>query len=237
MGAVVLAFGCHGGEEEAPEPGEYFNLKVGSWWAYSTTRGSGLDTSSWTITQPETTFAETSRITAENNGVYTWVMRRDTTEDTSYLFVKADTLMLAMVKRVVLPTDTTDTLVVSDTVPFATCPLVAGSRWSSPRKLVLVGDVDGDSLDDTVHYHLEAEVVRAEALSVPAGDFTSYYTVYSHKFDVASSSYGQTITVTLIQRLWWVPNVGVARWVDKDYRETPDPIEAPDMVRVLEDWQ
>ncbi len=238
MIGLTLGLACGGGEEaETPEPTQYFHLAQGNWWAYQTQRGTQLDTVNWTLGQPETTFVETSKITAESNGVYTWVLKRDTLEDTSYLFIKGDTLMLAMVKRVVPPTDTSDTLTVSDTVPFAPCPLVPGSRWASRPKLVLVGDVDGDSIDDTVHYHLEAEVVREESFSTPAGDFTGFYTVYQHKFDVASSYYGQTITVILPQRLWWVPEVGVARWVDKDYRETPDPLEAPDIIRELEDWQ
>ncbi len=235
--ALVFAFGlaCHQ-EPETPEPTEYFHLGVGHWWAYQTQRGSNLDTASWTLGEPETTFVETSKIVAEEGGVYTWVLRRDTVEDTSYLFLRGDTLMLAMVKRVVMPTDTTDTITVSDTVPFAPCPLVPGSRWASEPKLVLTGDIDGDSVEDTVYYHLEAEVAREEEVQTPAGNFTALYVRYSHTFDIHSSQLGY-MNVPLPQRLWWAPNVGVVRWVDKDYRESQNPWEAPDLIRLLEAWE
>lgn len=223
-------------KEEPPDPQRYFNLTKGNWWEYETAKGFKLDTSSWTLDSVTETYHETLTITDEADGVYTWVITysSDTFADTMQAFISGDTLMLSVVKTFANPLDPTDTITVSDTVPYAPCPLVVGMAWGSEEKFVLAMDLDGDLLEDSVFYHLEARVETQADVSVPKGTFNAFRTLYTHKFRIKSTSMGP-LTIDLIQRIWWVESVGPVRWIDRDYRENPSPLDAPWLVKNLYD--
>ncbi len=224
--------GCSG-QEPKSDPAEYFHIRVGAWWTYDVDRGSDLDTSDWTLDSVTDTYHETLTITEENAGFYTWIITydNDTIEDTMQAFIRTDTLMLAFTKIFIL---LTDTVVISDTVPYAPCPLEVGLSWISREKLVLVADLDTDMLDDSVYYLLNGTVEKAEDLVLTAGQFSTRRVLYKHTFRVISSRYGN-LKFLLEQRIWWSPNNGPVRWVDRDYRNAPDPLAPPYLVKNLSD--
>jgi len=230
-------FACSGGDDNGvtpPDPLEYFHMAVGNWWTYEVDKGKGLDTASWSVDSLIETYHETLTITAENAGVYTWVITYDNSsvEDTMGAFVKSDTLMLAFTKTFSL---ITDTFTISDTVPYAPCPLSLGITWSSTEKLALIADIDGDMIDDTVYYHIYGKVEKIESLSLPPWQFDDCSrTLYEHHFRIISSAYGP-VNTHLDQRIWWAPNQGPVRWIDRDYRDTVDIYNPPFLVKNLSD--
>ncbi len=228
--------GCSGSDEEPPDPVEYFNLHTGNWWTYDVQEGFSLDTATWKIDSITETYSETLRITEFDGNMYTWVRTPDNGDppDTMKAFIQADSLMLAVVDTFTLPGSDTP-VAVADTVAYAPCPLIVGQEWDNPEKLVLVADVDSDAVDDTVFYSMHGKTQLQETLSLPAGDFDSYRVLYEHRFRVISSAYGP-MNITLFQRIWWSPNTGPVRWVDKDYSEAPEPWSAPDVVKNLKDY-
>ena len=228
----VFLLAC-AGQEPKPDPTEYFRLRAGAWWTYTVDRGSDLDTSDWTLDSVMETYHETLTITEENAGLYTWVITydNDTIEDTMQAFVKADTLMLAFTKTFIL---LVDTVTVSDTVPYAPCPLEEGLTWTSPEKIVAIADLNGDTFDDTVYYSLNGTVEKTENLVLPAGQFPALRVFYKHTLRLILGNDG-TFLFPLEQRIWWSPNNGPVRWVDRDYRNAPDPLAPPYLVKNLSD--
>jgi len=231
---LVAAGAACSPKEEPPDPTEYFNLGVGKWWEYETKKGFGLDTSTWTLDSVTETYHETLTITEENGGVYTWVItyEADTFADTMQALVTGDTLMLSLTKSFTNPMDSTDTITVSDTVPYAPCPLAVGMSWGSPEKFVLATDLDGDSLEDSVYYHLEASVEAQEDISTPYGIFNAFRVYYRHRFRIEFTA-SPPFNVELLQRIWWAEKTGPVRWIDKDYRDEPNPLFAPWLVKNL----
>lgn len=222
--------------EEPPDPLKYFNLAEGNWWEYETVKGFDLDTSTWTLDSVTGTYHETLTITHETGGVYTWVItyEQDTFADTMQALIIGDTLMLSVIKTFTNPMNPADTITVSDTVPYAPCPLVVGAAWNSPEKFVMATDLDGDLQDDSVFYHLEAQVETKQDIITPKGPFNAFRVFYKNRFRIKFTSQPVMI-VDLIQRIWWAENTGPVRWIDKDYRDETNPLFAPWLVKNLYD--
>ena len=223
-------------KDEPPDPVEYFNLAEGNWWEYETKKGFGLNTSTWTLDSVTETYRETLTITDETGGVYTWVItyENDTFADTVQALIIGDTLMLSAMKTFTNPLDSTDTITVSDTVPYAPCPLAVGMSWGSPEKFVLGIDLDGDLLDDSVYYRLEATVEAQEDITTPCGNFNTFRVYYRNRFRIDFTA-SPPLNVELPQRIWWAEKAGPVRWIDKDYREETNPMFAPWLVKNLSD--
>ncbi|MGC8894477.1 MAG: hypothetical protein ACP5QG_06480 [candidate division WOR-3 bacterium] len=223
-------------KDEPTDPIQYFNLAEGNWWKYETVKGFGLDDSTWTLDSVTETYHETLTITNETDGVYTWVItyESDTFADTMQALIIGDTLMLSVIKTFTNPMDSTDTITVSDTVPYALCPLVVGMVWGSPEKFVMAVDLDGDFLEDSVYYRLEATVEAQEDIVTPYGNFNAFRVSYKHKFRIDFTA-SPPMTVELPQRIWWAPEAGPVRWIDKDYRDEANPLFAPWLVKNLSD--
>lgn len=233
---LVLAGAACSPKDEPPDPLEYFNLTQGNWWEYETRKGFGLDTADWTLDSVTETYHETLTITDETDGLYTWVItyEADTFADTMQALIIGDTLMLSVIKTFTNPMDSTDTITVSDTVPYAPCPLVVGMSWGSPEKFVMATDLDGDSLEDSVYYHIEATVEAQEDIVTPYGKFNAFRVFYKHKFRIDFTA-SPPLNVELPQRIWWAPETGPVRWIDKDYRDETNPLFAPWLVKNLFD--
>ncbi len=223
-------------KDEPPVPSEYFNLAEGNWWEYETRKGFGLDTATWTLDSVIESYHETLSITDETDGVYTWVItyEADTFADTMQALIIGDTLMLSVIKTFTNPMDETDTITVSDTIPYALCPLVVGMSWSSQEKFVMAALLDTDLLEDSVFYHIEALVEAQEDIVTPYGNFNAFRVYYRNKFRIKFTAQ-PVMNVELPQRIWWAPETGPVRWVDKDYRDETNPLFAPWLVKNLFD--
>ncbi len=196
----------------------YFPKTVGSWWAYRVIKGSALNDDTTGVRDTITIWAETTRVVNDS----TWITGYyggpyDGYEDTFYVFLRGDSLILNVRYNFKSPTDTS-TIPINLFAPFAIYPLIYPLTWETNWDTLPPANYIGGPLADTIAYKLSAGVLND---TVNILGFCAQRVKYEINIKVIyTDGFGSGITLKLPSYFFWIPYKGIGRRLEIDLRDT-----------------
>jgi hypothetical protein len=206
--------------EYCPDNGRsgYFPNTPGSWWAYEVIKGSSLNRDTTGVRDTITAWAETTRVVNDS----TWIIRYyggpyNGYEDTFFVFIRGDSVILNIKYNFKPPTDTT-VIPIDLKAPFGIYPLIYPLRWDTPWDTLPPANYIGGPQADTIAYKLHAEVLND---TIAIMGMCAQKVKYELNVKVVyTDGLGSGATLTLPSYFFWIPYKGIGRRLEIDLRDT-----------------
>lgn len=206
--------------EYCPDSGSagYFPNSAGSWWAYEVIKGSSLNDDTTGVRDTITIWAETTRVINDS----TWITRYyggpyDGYEDTFFVFLRGDSIILNVRYNFKPPTDTT-TIPINLEAPFGIYPLIYPLSWETSWDTLPPANYIGGPSPDTIAYKLQATVLNDTIAIMEMCAQKVKYELNVHV--VYTDGFGSGASLKLPSYYFWIPYKGIGKRLEIDLRDT-----------------